>query len=136
MRQVDELIASRAQRKQEFLSAPGWRIEIIAGKEPLWPQGFDPWNVANLGDNLVLHTRWLKLGNAGGTIEVLDHASLTEGAGPHPLFNGARKLTVTGLAEPKVTDAGGRVTIDVPGAKGTFAGTLERDSQTLRIRLP
>ena len=135
-REVEQLVAGRRQRRQEFLDAPGWRIEIIAGKESLWPQGFDPWNVTNLGDNLVLHTRWVKLGNASGTIEVLDHASLTEGAGPHPLFNGARKLTVTGLAEPKVTEAGGRVTLDVPGAKGTLTGTLERDAQTFRIRLP
>ncbi len=134
-REVAELVASREKRKQEFLSAPGWRIEIVAGKEPLWPQGFDPWNVANLGGNAVLHARWVKMGNSAGSIEALNHPSLTEGVGPHPLFNGARRFLVTGLAEPKVTEADGKVSIEVPGAKGTFAGKAERNGQVILIQL-
>ena len=135
-REVKQLVASRAKRKQEFLDAPGWIITIVAGKEPLWPQGFDPWNVANLGNKEVLHSRWLKLGNSSGTIEVLNHASLTEAAGAHPLFNGVRKLIVTGLPQPKITEADGKVTVDVPGAHGSFAGAVERSGQTILIKLP
>jgi hypothetical protein len=134
--EVAELVASREKRKQEFLSAPGWRIEIVAGQEPLWPQGFDPWNVANLGGNAVLHTRWIKVGNSAGSIEALNHPSLTEGVGPHPLFNGARRFLVTGLAEPRVTEADGKVSIEVPGAKGTFAGKVEVTGQAILIKLP
>jgi hypothetical protein len=134
--EVGELTARRAGRLRDFLAAPGWRIEVVAGKEPLWPQGFDPWNVASLGDKRVLHARWVKLGNSGGVIEVLGHPSLTEGAGPHPLFNGARKLVITGLPEPKAAEEGGKVTIEVSGAKGNLTGTLERDAQTIRIRMP
>jgi hypothetical protein len=135
-REVAELVASREKRKQEFLSAPGWRVEIIAGEEPLWPQGFDPWNVANLGGNAVLHSRWVKMGNSAGSIEALNHPSLTEGVGPHPLFNGAQRFLVTGLEEPKVTEADGKVSIEVPGAKGTFAGKVERSGQVILIKLP
>ena len=99
-------------------------------------RGFDPWIVANLGDHLVLHTRWMKVGNGSGSLEVLDHPSLTEGVGPHPLFNGARKLVVTGLAEPKVVEAEGQVTVETQGAKGTFRGRLEREGQRIRLLLP
>lgn len=134
--EVKQLVASREKRKQDFLNAPGWRIEIIAGKEPLWPQGFDPWNVANLGGNAVLHTRWVKVGNSAGSIEALNHPSLTEGAGPHPLFNGARRFIVTGLAEPKVTEEGGKAAIEAVGVKGSFAGTVERNGQVILIKLP
>jgi hypothetical protein len=139
-REVANLVATRAKRRQDFLSAPGWRMEIVAGKEPLWPQGFDPWNVQNVstqpGDYDILHTRWVKLGNGSGAIEVLNHPSLTMGVGPHPLFNGAKRLIVTGLREPKVTEAGGKVTIAAEGAKGTFTGTVKRDGQTIVVRLP
>ena len=134
--EVEQLVAGRAERKQEFLAAPGWRIELLAGKEPLWPQGFDPWNVSMLSPNEVLHSRWLKLGNGSGAIEVLNHASLTQGAGAHPIFNGVRRLTVTGLPEPKVTEAGGKVTVEAAGVKGTLAGTLERSDHAILIRLP
>jgi hypothetical protein len=137
-REIAALIAARAQRKQAFLSAPGWRIEIIAGKEPLWPQGFDPWNVQNLGNNDILHTRWAKLGNATGAIEALDHPSLTEGVGPHPLFNGAKRYIITGLiAPPSINEKDGKVTIDAPGAKGTFTGaSVTTTGQTVVVRLP
>lgn len=134
--EVAELVASREKRKQEFLSAPGWRIELVAGKEPLWPQGFDPWNVSMLGSNEVLHSRWLKLGNGSGAIEVLNHASLTQGAGAHPIFNGIRRLTVTGLPEPKVAENDGKVTFEAGGVKGSFAGTIERSDQAILIKLP
>ncbi len=135
---VAALVAARAQRKESFLAAPGWRIEIIAGKEPLWPQGFDPWNVQNLGNNEILHTRWAKVGNGAGAIEALDHPSLTEGVGPHPLFNGAKRYIITGLAAPpSINEKDGKVTIDAPGAKGTFTGaSVTTTGQTVVVRLP
>ena len=135
-REVAEVVAARGKRKSAFLAAPGWTIEVVAGAEPLWPQGFDPWNVANLGERLVLHTRWTKVGNGSGSFEVLDRPSLTEGVGPHPLFNGARKLVVTGLSEPKVVEAEGKVTVETEGAKGTFRGRVEREGQKVRLLLP
>lgn len=135
-REVAEVVAGRGKRKSAFLAAPGWTVEVVAGSEPLWPQGFDPWNVANLGDHLVLHTRWMKVGNGSGSLEVLDRPSLTEGVGPHPLFNGARRLVVTGLPEPKVVATEGQVTVETEGAKGTFRARLEREGQKVRLLLP
>ena len=133
----DQLLAGRAQRKQQFLAAPGWRIEVIAGKEPLWPQGFDPWNVQNLGDNFILHTRWMKVGNHAGELEVLNHASLTEGVGPHPLFNGTKRLVVTELGPVSLSEQGGKILLEAPGVKGSFAGaSVTNEGQAVVIRLP
>jgi len=135
-RDAAEVLASRGTRRSAFLAAPGWTVEIVAGGEPLWPQGFDPWNVKNLGERVVLHTRWVKVGNGAGSVEVLDRPSLTEGLGPHPLFNGARRLVVTGLAEPALTEGEGQVGIEAKGLKGSFRGRVERGERRIRLLLP
>jgi len=133
----DALVAGRGERKQKFLAAPGWRIELVAGKEPLWPQGFDPWNVANLGDNFVLHTRWMKVGNGSGELEVLNRASLTEGVGPHPLFSGAKRFIVTGLGPVSLDDKDGKVALRAEGVNGTFAGaSVTTEGEAVVVRLP
>jgi hypothetical protein len=135
-RDIADFIGGLSRRKQDFLAAAGVRLEIVAGKEPLWPQGFDPWNVVILGDKEVLHTRWLKLGNGSGVVEVLGRLALTEAAGAHPLFNGVRQVIVTGLADPKVSQAGGKVTLEAPGLKASFSGSIQRESNLVRVRLP
>ncbi len=110
---------------------------IAADGEPLWPQSFDPINVLRTDTNEVLHKRWVKAGNDAGTIEILDRASLTTGAGTHPLFNGIAKVVVTGLdAEPTLRERDGEVTISASGVTGTFrAVTTELQGQTLVVRL-
>ncbi len=133
---VAALHETLAKRKQEFLTAGGTRLEIVAGKEPLIPQAFDPWNVTILGPTEVLHTQWLKLGNSAGEIEILNRASLTEAAGAHPLFNGVRTLTVTGMKSPQITSTAGKITIEGEGIKGILNGTLEGGLGLVRIRLP
>jgi hypothetical protein len=133
---IGDFAADLSRRKQEFLAAAGVRLEVVASKEPLWPQAFDPWNVLILGDKEVLHTRWLKLGNGSGAVEVLGRLALTEAAGAHPLFNGVRQLIVTGLADPKVSQADGRVTLETQGVKATFTGSVEHESNLVRIQLP
>ncbi|HTK94443.1 MAG TPA: hypothetical protein VL382_02300 [Terriglobales bacterium] len=135
--EVAKLLSTRAERKHDFLAAPGWRLEIVAGQEPLWPQGFDPWNVQNLGDNDILHTRWVKVGNKSGAIEVLNHASMTMGVGPHPLFNGAKRLIVTGTGPVSFTDKDGKIAITSDAAKGTFAGaSITQQGQVVTVQLP
>jgi hypothetical protein len=135
-RDVADFVAGLHRQRRDFLAAKGVRLEVIAGKEPLWPQAFDPWNVLVLDDKAVLHTRMVKLGNGEGTIEVLGRSALTEAAGEHPLFNGVRRLVVTGLVDPKVSVAQDKVTLEAEGLKGTFSGTLERQPDVVRIRLP
>lgn len=90
-----------------------------------------------MGASEVLHTRWLVLSNAGSRLEVLDRSALSEGVGPHLLFNGVRRLTLTGLpGEPVVREAEGAVVIEAAGFAGSFSGArLERDGTTLVVRL-
>lgn len=110
-------LTKRVELEQEFLARPGWRVLLVAKGEPLWPQGFDPLNIRRLSKAKLLHTRWLKLGNTKGTVEVFGEA-LTEGAGNHPLFEGVRRVLITGLAsEPQLVKRGGHVRIEVEGLR-------------------
>ena len=136
---VAALQAQRETLRREFFAQPGWKIIIIAGVgAPLWPQGFDPQNVRRVAAGEVLHTRWLKLGNTAGTLEVLNRFALTEAAGAHPLFNGAQRITVAGLpTEPSINEANGRLTVRAPGFQAEVAGAFarERPQQTVTIQL-
>jgi hypothetical protein len=99
--EIRELVAKREQRKRAFLEQPGWTITITAKDQPFFPKRFDPLNVHVVGKGEVLHTRFLQLDG----IEILGRAALTEAAGEHPLFNGVRSVTLTGLAtEPVAKD--------------------------------
>jgi hypothetical protein len=134
---------SRAKLRSEFLARSGWTVILETGPaSPLFAQGFDPWNVERLGGAgaEVLHTRWLRLGNAAGFFEALDHGCLTESAGRHPLFSGVRRATVTGLEdEPRVDESNGRVRVDAKGLTLEFRGaTAVRDepSRSWTVSVP
>jgi hypothetical protein len=139
-RDVAALRDQRVALRRAFLARSGWTLVIEAEHPPLYPEGFDPLNVQRLADGEVLHNRWLKLGGPAGTVEVMGRAALTRAAGTHPLFQGVRSLTLTGLPEePTVTEADGRVTIVAEGVRASFAGaTVERQDRvrTLRVRAP
>lgn len=135
---IRALVTKRAEDRREYLARSGWRLVLEAAPgQPLWPQGFDPLDVERVGPSEVLHTRFLKLGNDAGTLEVLDRAALTDAAGDHPLFNGVAKLLVTGLdAEPTVEQRGDTVRVTAPGVTGEFRGaTVERTERAITIRL-
>jgi hypothetical protein len=134
---VDQLRTRLARQRITFLEQPGWRLVVEAPSGPLFPQGFDPLNVHTVSPGEVLHTRWIKLGNAAGTAEVLGRSALTVASGAHPLFNGVRQLTVTGLAdEPAVTEANGTVTVRAEGVTAELRGAVvERSGQTVIVRL-
>jgi hypothetical protein len=136
---VEKLSAQRSAHRAEFLAQKGWTLVVAAAAAaPLQPQGFDPWNVQRVAQGEVLHTRFLRLGNSAGNIEVIDHASLTEAAGAHPLFEGIRRVTVTGLpAEPALTaGADGTLTLAAPGLNGTLRGArVARDGTTITLQL-
>ncbi len=135
---ASELQTQNKSRRREFLAQPGWTVIVSnESSEPLWPQGFDPLNVYRVTEREILHTRFLKLGNSLGSLEVLDRYSLTEAAGEHPLFNGVGKLTVTGLpAEPVTQEDEGKLTITGEGFRAEFrSAQVERSGKTLIIRL-
>lgn len=114
-------LATRAAHAAAFDAVPGHTLEFEAVGEPLWPQGFDPLNVESLGDGRVLHTRWIAMQNAGAHVEVLDHASATESAGAHPLFNGIRRLVITGLVgAPQIAGPDSAITVRAPGVEATL----------------
>lgn len=127
--------ASRDGQRIDFISQPGWTLVVRAGAEPLWPQGFDPLNVRPLGGGMLLHVRFLKLGNAAGSLEMLDGRGLTESAGEHPLFNGVRTFTIAGLAAaPDVQERDGSVTFAGGAVKGTFSkGSVQREGRTVIV---
>jgi hypothetical protein len=84
----------------------------------------------------VLHARFLRLGNASGTLEVLGHESLTRAAGAHPLFTGVRELLVRLPAEPEVEQAEDRLVVRAEGLTLALEGArLERSGQELVVRL-
>lgn len=135
---ASELQTQKESRRREFLAQPGWTVIVINNSpEPLWPQGFDPLNVYRVTEREILHTRFLKLGNSLGALEVLDRYSLTEAAGEHPLFNGVGQLTVTGLpAKPTIKETEGTITFTAEGFRAEFrSAQVERSGKTLIIKL-
>ena len=135
---IEDLRRRMRQRREGFLSRPGWRLVVTAAQgEPLFPQAFDPLNVERLQAGEVLHGRWIKLGNASGEIEVLDREALTEAAGSHPLFEGVRRLSVSGLEhEPAVEQEGESVVVRTAGVNARFRrARVARSGETLEITL-
>ena len=126
-----------AEDRRTFLDRPGWRL-IIKAASPLFPQGFDPLNVNVVAPGEVLHSRLVKLGNDAGSVEVIGRPSLSEAAGKHPLFNGVRTLTVTGLdTAPRVRLAGRSLTISADGISGMFRGaTVDTAGMVMTLHLP
>jgi hypothetical protein len=134
-RSVELTRLTRAAVRDDFFAKPGWRIIVVAASEPLLPQGFDPLNVETLGPGEVLHTRWVKLQNSAGSLEVLDARAVTESAGTHPLFEGVRRVTVTGIREePQVTDSATGIVLKARGVTAEFGGArLERQGRTITV---
>ncbi|HEX6250835.1 MAG TPA: hypothetical protein VFZ56_05330 [Gemmatimonadaceae bacterium] len=134
---VERLRARRAERRQALLEQSGWRVVIAAGESLLFPQEFDPLNVHMVAPGEVVHSRYVRLGNSAGTVEVFGRSSLTEAAGAHPLFNGVRALTVSGLATaPAITENDGTVSIRADGLTAEFRGAAAQMSgDTLTVRL-
>ena len=117
--------AARNERRTRFDHREAWRLVVKAedGK-PLQPQGFDPLNVERVQGG-ILHTRFLRLGNDQGYLEVIDTGdvdieALTVGAGPHPLFDGIEEVTIVGFVEQELTAGDDYIFVQIPGLKVEF----------------
>jgi hypothetical protein len=132
---VRDLLARRQQERSAFLARTGWRLVIDAEAALLFPQGFDPLNVSRLSATEVLHSRFLKLGNDRGTVELLGQAALTEGrAGQHPLFNGVRRVTIPGLLAMAVRDSAGVLLVQANGVQARMRGmTADTTGTTVSV---
>ncbi len=133
---VEALQRERAAAFAAFARQPGTLLVVEAAPgSPLWPQHFDPLNVWREGPR-VLHTRTVRIGNAAGSLAVLGHATRTEGAGAHPLFNGMVRAEVSGLLRPEVTQAADTVTVHAPGVEARFTGArVTRNGRRLVVSL-
>jgi hypothetical protein len=127
---VAALKEQRAELLRMFDAQPGWRIVVLAAEgKPLLLKSFDPINVERLSDREILHKRMLQLANDAGSLEILNHGSMTTAAGKHPLFEGVRKWVAAGLAaQPKIQRDGDKVAITAPSVKLSFTGA-EIESQ-------
>jgi hypothetical protein len=136
------VVEKRLVRRRQFDSEPGWRVIIeTSAKRPLWPEQFDPLNLERVEGGL-LHTRWLRLKNDHGDLEALDGADaditvLTEGAGPHPLFNGVKRVVVLVGAKPDVNIWGeNRVAVEAPGFRISVEdAAMHQDESAVWVRL-
>ncbi|MEO7996250.1 MAG: hypothetical protein ABI852_02330 [Gemmatimonadaceae bacterium] len=131
------LMTERGKRHGAFMAKPGWRLVVeTSGSQPMFPQGFDPLNVVSFPPADVLHTRFLKAGNNLGQIEILNTEALTVSAGVHPIMQGFRSLTVTGLAKPEISDSLGTITVKAPGVSLRFSKSfVQVDSMTVTVKL-
>jgi hypothetical protein len=87
----------------------------------------------------LLHTRFLTLQNAHGTIELLGGTALTEGQpGQHPLFAGVAQVTFAGLSKPSaLRDSGAVMIVEAPGVRARLRGAradVVGDTVTVRWR--
>lgn len=123
------LRGERERRRQEFLDQPGFRLVVIAEDAPWFPQGFDPLNVEVVAPGEVLHTRFLKVANGDGLIEVMGRPVLTVAAGAHPMFEGLRRITLTGLRDlPEVVESEKGIMISIEGAEVYVPGGVVRET--------
>jgi hypothetical protein len=94
---VDDYLLKKIKLLDAFVNKPGYKIILDCGQRPLWPAGFDPMNIEKLNQFELLHKRWLKLAGDRAELEILDAESITEGTKEHPLFNGVKKIIISGL---------------------------------------
>lgn len=138
-RDIEALKAQLAETLRRYVEQPGYSVVVDASARVLNVGGFDPLNVARVTATQVLHRRYLKLEAAGGELEVIGHAALTDGASGHPLFAGVRRVTVAGLgAAPTVRVAGDTIEISDGNAFHLkFHGArLQPDAHRLTVTLP
>ncbi len=136
-----ELLSRRESSRSAFEAIRGWRVSVLAtASAPLWPQGFDPSNLAIVRGGLI-HARFVKLGNNAGSLEAMRSASapvqiLTEAAGAHPLFNGVRRAEIVGLGPATVESVADTVSIIADGLRLRFApASVLREGQHVHVTL-
>jgi hypothetical protein len=127
----------RAEMRRAFAERAGWRLVVVASAHPLQPQGFDPLNLETIGSGEILHTRFLRLGNEAGSVEVTGRAAVTVAAGGHPLFDGVRALIIAGMEdEPAIGGGDGIVRIDAKGVRAELRGAgVEIVERTVTVTL-
>ncbi len=144
---IADLGVRRQRLRAELLERQGGRlvIEVMPGAEPFRVQRFDPINLMVLEAGAIAHANYLTLSVPQGTVELTNPgfvrgtfggtASVTEAAGPHPLSDGIRRLTIAGIqGAPKVGGDEGTVSVEAPGVRLTLRGAEAHvDGALIRI---
>lgn len=120
-----------------FLGRPGSRL-TISTVQKVWPQGFDPLNMTDLGGGRILHGRFLRFGNAELTGEVLGNSVLTQGSGPHPMQGGFNSLTFSGLHGLRLYTDENTLHVEAQGVgiqiRGAYTAREEPDGWAIALR--
>jgi hypothetical protein len=146
-RSVAALRAQRARQVDSLLGRPGVLVEIDGSALPgrfIGLCGFDPQNMLQAGDGVVLHTRWLRI-CSGAAYDGEFNTPVVQGAGNTVLRaaigeESAVRITVGGasLSLGGLTHQEGAqdVRIESPGLTLHLArADLSRDGRTVRIKL-
>lgn len=137
---IAKLKDQRSEVIKAFESQPGWRVTVEAANgRPLMLAGFDPLNVSRLSAEMVLHKRWLKLQAGSGSLEIMNHGSVTTGTGANPLLGGVKEWRTAGLVEkPEIKQDGTHVTLSSAVVRMDFAGaqsSIDDKAELILIRL-
>jgi len=99
--------------------------------------GFDPMNILKVAEKEVLHQRMLALSCKDGRLQIVGLPALTIGQGPHPLFNGIKRLEIAGFSEtPKISEKENKLMIDSDSLKMVLTNaSLTREASIIRIIL-
>ncbi len=144
---IARLTSHQRRVRSEIAEHEGPRvvIELAGGAAPFRIRRFDPLNLLVLDAGEVVHPRNITLSGTAGTIEVANPAYargsfaglvvLTGAAGPHPLADGIRTVTLVGLrGAPRVDTAGGRLVVEAEGVRIALErAEFKTDGDTLRI---
>ncbi|WP_424949652.1 hypothetical protein [Deinococcus sp.] len=124
-------------KRQAHLNQSGPRLTLTSIQR-LWLRGFDPLKITDMGGGRALHTRFLRFGNAQVSGEILGRATLTTGAGEHPLLNGFSALVLTGLESPRVWSDEYTLHVQAQGVELEITGAtrVEESMEGWAISLP
>ncbi len=147
---VAQLVERQQRLRVELLARPGARIIITVGDgaEPFAVKRFDPINLFVLDAGEVAQANFITLAGPHGSIELTNPAfarqsfagtvAITVAAGPHPLANGIRQVTIVGVQDgPRVEREKDALTIVGKGLRLELRGADARaDGETLRVTVP
>jgi len=140
---IDRLKASFQAMREKYSQPDFWvlSLELIVPQGDFQLQYVDPMNMHMIGENEIIHTHSLRLGNGSGSLVLLNPrwqpgsdsglTALTVSAGPWRVS----AVTIAGFTEePKVSAVEGTVNLQMDGLSLEFAGTeVRREGKKIRL---
>ncbi len=125
--------ASLRSLRESFRTRPGWRVEVLAERDPLRLRFFIADRADVPAEREMIHRRWLTLVNDACDLEVINRDCLTVSNGVTLVL----RVVIPGLDEkPDVRREGGKDVLRAPGVVLRFAGAeVTETEQTLTVRL-